>query len=138
MMRMCINIFCCLLIVFALTGCQSNNTKKTVETLNYTVKDYGKFIRWRAYDEATNYIRHKDERAANTDTSALQEIRVTKYQVLTVEINDENQEAFVKAEITYYHERVNSVKTIIDQQLWWKDEESNQWYLDGVLPDLKP
>jgi hypothetical protein len=131
-------MFFCLLIAFALGACQSNSIKKTVDTLNYTVKDYGKFIRWRAYDEATNYLRHQDGRAANKDTSTLQEIRVTKYQVLTVEINEENQEATVKAEITYYHERVNSVKTIIDQQLWWRDEESNQWFLDGKLPDLKP
>lgn len=83
MTRMGINFFCCLLIAFALSGCQSNNVKKTVETLNSTVKGYGQFIRWRAYDEATNYLRQRDGQVANKDTSALQEIRVTKYQILT-------------------------------------------------------
>lgn len=138
MVRISVNIISCLLMVFALSACQSNSVKKTVENLNYTVKNYGQFIRWRAYDEATSYLRHKDGRLANKDTEALQEIRVTKYQVLTVEIDDEKNEALVRAEITYYHERVNSVKTVTDQQLWWQDEESGQWFLDGTLPELKP
>lgn len=138
MVRISVNVLCFLLIAFALSACQSNNSRKTVETLNFTTKNYGQFIRWRAYDEAANHIRHRDGRAANTDTQSLQEIRVTKYQILTVAIDDEKQEATVNAEITYYHERVNSVKTVTDKQLWWKDDESNSWFLDGMLPDLKP
>ena len=138
MVRKSVIVCCCLLLAFSLSACQSNNTKKTVQNLNTTIKNYGLFIRWRSYDEAANHIRHRDGSAANKNTEALQEIRVTKYQVLTVDIDDEKQEATVNAEITYYHERVNSVKTVTDQQLWWKDEETNKWFLDGVLPNLAP
>jgi len=48
-------------------------------------------------------------------------------------LNETNDEAAVLAEISYYHERVNSVHNIRDQQVWWQDE-NGIWRLDGQLP----
>jgi len=138
MVRLVTSIIFCLLLATMLSACQSNKTRSSVDNLNTTIKNYGLFIRWRSYDEAANHIRHRDGQAANKNTEALREIRVTKYQVLTVAIDEEKNEANVTAEITYYHERVNSVKTVTDHQLWWQDEETNKWHLEGVLPALAP
>ena len=127
-----------LLSFIFLSGCFASSPSKDVENLHAEVKTYGKFIRWRAYDEAAGYIRHPDGEAINVNTEALQEIRVTKYEVLTVILNDEKTEATVTAEISYYHERVNNVHTVQDNQLWWRDEESGRWYINGPLPELNP
>ena len=133
-LRIVVYLLCCAL----LSGCLASAPSKDVDNLNVEVKTYGKYIRWRAYDEAAAYIRNPDGEAINVNTEALQEIRVTKYELLTVILNDEQNEAVVTAEISYYHERVNNVHTIQDKQLWWKDDETGRWFVNGTLPALTP
>ena len=127
-------LICCALVA----GCFASVPSKDVDNLNAEVKTYGKFIRWRAYDEAAAYLRNPDGQPINVDTEAMQEIRVTKYEVLTVIFNEDKTEAQVTAEISYYHERVNNVHTIQDKQSWWIDEDSGRWYINGPLPALNP
>ena len=125
---------CCIL----LSSCLASVPSKDVEILNEEVETYGKFIRWRAYDEAAAYLRHPDGKVLNADTEVLQEIRVTKYEVETIILNEEKTEAQVTAEISYYHERVNNVHTIQDRQHWWRDTGSGRWFINGSLPALTP
>lgn len=132
--KVIVYMLCCVI----LGACLASVPSKDVENLNAEVKTYGKFIRWRAYDEAAAYIKHPEGESISVNTEELQEIRVTKYQVLTVILNEEKTEATVTAEISYYHERVNNVHTIQDKQLWWLDEDSGRWYVNGPLPALNP
>lgn len=133
-MRRIIYLLCC---VF-LSACLANVPTKDIDNLNEEVKTYGKLIRWYAYDEAAAYIRHPEGEAIVVNTEALKEIRVTKYNVLSMVVNEDKTEAQVTAEISYYHERVNNVHTIQDKQLWWIDEESGKWFINGQLPALDP
>ena len=128
----------CVVICIVLSGCLAGMPTKEVEGLNNEVNTYGKLIRWRAYDEAAGYIRNQDGGAVDVDTEALKEIRVTKYEVLAVQMDESGIQAQAKAQISYYHERVNAVHTIVDNQNWWKDEESGRWFIDGQLPAFKP
>lgn len=116
-----------------LTGCNSN-PRKEAEDLRYKAKAYGKLIRWKAYDDASNYIKLRDDGDVEVNSDLLNEIRVTKYEVTSMIMNETRDEAIIIAEIAYYHERVNSVHEIKDKQIWWKEEESSAWYLDGQLP----
>ena len=127
-----------LTICIILTSCLAGVPSKQNEQLHTEVKTYGKLIRWRAYDEAAGYIRSPEDKSVIVDTEAYKEIRVTKYQLLTIELNEEQQEANVTAEISYYHERVNNVHTIVDNQLWWRDPDSGRWFINGSLPALTP
>ena len=47
---------------------------------------------------------------------------------------ESQDEAAVTTDISYYHERINSVNDIRDKQTWWKDEDSGRWFIDGTLP----
>ena len=119
--------------VSILSGCNSNPTKDA-EDLRFKAKAYGKLIRWKAYEDAASYIRTRDGNSVELNSELLNEIRVTKYEVASIVMNEQRDEATVIAEIAYYHERVNSVHDIRDKQFWWKDESSGEWYLDGQLP----
>jgi len=116
-----------------LTACNANATKDA-ESLRFKAKAYGKLIRWKAYDDAGSYIKLRDGGVVQVNTKLLNEIRVTKYEVASMVMNEKRDEATVVAEIAYYHERVNSVHEIKDKQIWWKEEGSGVWYLAGQLP----
>ena len=124
------------LFLTQLSGCNAGATK-SAESLRANAKAYGKLIRWKAYEDAAKYIKRRDGSEVEIDTELLNEIRVTKYEVNSMVINDTNDEATVLAEIAYYHERVNNVHNIRESQIWWKDGASGAWYLDGQLPPFK-
>ena len=124
-------MFTILISLLILTACNTN-PRKEAEDLNS--KAYGKLIRWKAYDDASSYIKLRDGGNVVVDSDLLNEIRVTKYEVTSIIMNDERDEAVIVAEIAYYHERVNSVREIKNQQIWWKEESTGAWYLDGQLP----
>lgn len=124
---------CCVITLGLLSACNSGSTKST-ETLRSSAKAYGKLIRWKAYEDAAKYIKLRDDGEVVINTDLLNEIRVTKYEVASMVLSEDNDEAAVLAEISYYHERVNNVHNIRDQQVWWKDEKTGAWYLDGQLP----
>ena len=114
-------------------GCNSN-PRKDAEDLSYKAKAYGKLIRWKAYDDASGYIKLRGDGGVIVNSELLNEIRVTKYEVTSIIMNEQRDEAVVLAEIAYYHERVNSAHEIKDKQIWWKEEDSGAWYLYGQLP----
>ena len=116
-----------------LTACNSSPTK-SAESLKSNAKAYGKLIRWKAYEDAAKYIKLRSGEAVVIDSKLLNEIRVTRYEVSSMVLNENSDEAVVMAEISYYHERVNNVHNIKHQQNWWKDKETGAWYLDGQLP----
>ena len=122
-----------LLSVTVLTACNSNPSKDA-DTLRSKAKAYGKLIRWKAYDDASAYIKLRDGSSVVVNSELLNEIRVTKYEVASMVLNEQQDEATITAEISYYHERVNNLHDIRDKQIWYKDKDSGDWYLDGNLP----
>ena len=134
MMKNVLLILLSLIISVAITtGCNSN-PRKEAEELSYKAKAYGKLIRWKAYEEASGYIKLRNDEELVVNSELLNEIRVTKYEVTSIIMNEQRDEAVILAEIAYYHERVNSVHEIKDKQTWWKEKNSGVWYLDGQLP----
>lgn len=136
-MKIIVSILIVLLANFSLSGCM-NSKAKEVDEFNTHAKSYGKLIRWRAFDDATEYNRPREIDLPEPDMKFLSEIKVTKYEIDSLVLSEEGDEAVVVAEITYYHERINDVKTLKDQQLWWQDEETGRWYVDGGLPNFEP
>lgn len=132
-----IAVFTLFALALSLSGCLSNQPSKQVTQLNDQVKLYGKLIRWRGYEQAAGMLKTRDKPAPEVDHDLLKEIRVTAYEVQQIRLNEEQNEAVVIADISYYHERYNSVHSIEDVQLWWFDEKTGAWWLDGGLPDFK-
>ena len=68
------------------------------------------------------------------DIDAYKDLRVTDYEIKKVIMGDDLKSAVVEAEISYYFETANAVKTIRDSQNWWYSEEAEKWFLDDDLP----
>ena len=123
---------------YLFAGCTSPITKhkekKTLTAFDERIKLYGRLLRWEEYEAAVNMIRHKDESSVEKNLDRFKDLRVTDYEIKKVALDAEYKSAVVEAEISFYFETTNSVKTIRDVQTWWLYEESNIWFLDSGLP----
>lgn len=124
--------------VHLLSGCASPITKhkekKTLTAFDERIKLYGRLLRWEEYEAAVNMVRHKDESPVDKNLERFKNLRVTDYEIKKVALDTEYKSAVVEAEISFYFENTNSVKTIRDIQTWWLYEESNIWFIDSGLP----
>ncbi len=121
--------------VLALNGCASKHKKqKTLSNFDERIRLYGRLLRWEEYEGAVNMIRHQDESSVEIDLDAYNDLQVTYYEVKKVVMGDDLKTAEVEAEINYYFETTNSVKTIRDKQSWWYKEDAETWFLDDDLP----
>lgn len=130
-------VFMLSVFIILLAGCNRSLVKQA-EDLRIQASNYGKLIRWGAYDEAKGYIKPRNGSSVVLDYPLLNEIRVTHYEVTAVNLSASQDEAVVIAQISYYHERVNKVHDMRYEQKWWKQADSERWLLDGALPNFKP
>ena len=125
-------------IVFILSlsieGCASTQKNKTLNTFDERSRLYGRLLRWREYEGAVNMIRHQDESEVEVNLEDYKDVRVTDYEIKRVAMGEDLKTAIVEAEISYYFETTNAVKTLRDTQSWWYAEEAETWFLDGDLP----
>ncbi len=121
-----------------LDGCASPITKhkekKSLNAFDERIKLYGRLLRWEEFEAAINMVRHKDESPADTNLDRFKNLRVTEYEIKKVALDTEYKGAVVEAEITFYFETTNSVKTVRDVQTWWFFDEFGIWFLDSGLP----
>ncbi|MGH1537999.1 MAG: hypothetical protein ACRBDX_08140 [Gammaproteobacteria bacterium] len=134
--KILIIIFTTLCVSFmSLGGCASKHKKqKTLSSFDERIRLYGRLLRWKEYEGAVNLIRYQDESSVEIDLEAYKDLRVTDYEIKKVVMGDELKTAEVEAEIAYYFETTNAVKTIRDKQSWWYKEETETWFLDDDLP----
>jgi len=125
-----------LLIVVCATACGSAGMKSRVSSLDDTMRQYSKLVRWAEYEAAAKHIVFRDREPEVLDNAALRDIRVTKYSEIDRTINEEATEATIRVRIEFYDEDSAVIRTISDTQTWWYDEESKRWFLDDELPDF--
>jgi len=118
----------------SLSGCASTSKNQTLSSFDSTIRLYGRLLRWREFEGAANMIRHQDESSIEVDLDAFKDLRITDYEVKNVVMGDDLKTAEVEAEISYYFETTNSVKTIRDMQSWWYLQDAEKWFLDDDFP----
>ena len=123
-----------LLTLFSFQGCASTKKNQTLNTFDERTRLYGRLLRWKEYEGAVNMIRHKDESSVEVNLDDFNDLRVTDYEIKKVVMGEDLKTAIVQAEISYYFETTNAVKTMRDNQNWWYVEEAETWFLDDDLP----
>ena len=128
------NILCVCTFIVLSSGCASQQKQKALNTFDERTRLYGRLLRWKEYEAAVNLIRHQDESPVNVDLGNYEDLRVVKYEIKRAIFAEDKKSAEVEAEISYYFETQNQVKTIRDTQSWWYLKEVENWFLDGSLP----
>jgi hypothetical protein len=124
------------LLLLALQGCGQMQARERADTLANTTNGYRKAIRWGEFELAAQMIRRRDGTTPAYDAELLKNIRVTSYEYVHRNMSGEGNEAELSAALSYYDVENGRVVQIKDTQVWWFDEATGQWYLDGELPDF--
>ncbi len=124
------------LIVF-LSSCGSMDTRKKLETLDESIKQYNIAMRWALYNKAQGYHMLKDGARLKIDPDSLKHIRITGYSVTEKILNDDLTESVVHGEFNYYHNEYGTLKKASFTHNWWYDPDSKSWFNESEFPDFE-
>lgn len=102
-----------------------------------SLNNYLQLIRWGRFDTAAQYIRYRQtEVPALRARKYLDAIRVTSCEILNQASSADQKEAIVTVGIGFYHVDSGIVESFQERQVWWYEETSKRWFLEGDLPDF--
>ncbi|NNE38320.1 MAG: hypothetical protein HKN08_08445 [Gammaproteobacteria bacterium] len=119
-----------------LLSCGGTVERQKLETLNSAIDDYAYALRWGRTDDAVSYHVNEDGSQPGIDSSIMDSVRVTGFEIRERTVNPEQTEATVKGELNYYHDNSATLRTLEYDQHWWYEPESKQWLLDSDFPEF--
>lgn len=122
----------------AASSCAKIKKESRALKLDQAVRLYTDSIRWGNFDVAAGLLRRRDGGATSATVRVPAEVRVSAYGSSILSVNEERNEATVATSFDYYFPDSNKVRTISQTDLWWFDPGTEQWYMDGSLPDFRP
>lgn len=123
-------------VAMAAAGCAKIEMESRAIKLDQAVRLYTDAIRWGNFDVAAGLLRRRDGGATSATVKVPAEVRVTAYASSILSVNDARDEALVATQFDYYYPDTNRVHSTAQTDLWWFDPGTEQWYLDGSLPDF--
>ena len=126
-----------LVLSLDVAGCAQFERHQQNISMQDRTNSYRKAIRWSEYDIAKSFIQRQDESAYEYDADFYNAIRVVENEIESREIFSGEGFAKVYSKVKFYHVDYNTVTDLVDEQLWWYDEETENWYLDGGFPNYK-
>ncbi len=123
-------------ILFAglLAGCASVQSRARAEDLEQRIEAYAAAIRWGYYDSAAHFIHKRHAEPAPVDAASLKRVRVTAYQFTDKTLGANGRTARIAVTFSYYQVDSGVVRTLLDVQSWWYDDQAQHWMLDGDIP----
>jgi len=103
-----------------------------------TLKQYEAMIRWSEWDGAINFLAPEyleEHPISRLDLERLRLFRVTAYNVRSTQLYDDGLAMTQVVEVRLFLKSRAVERTVMDQQLWRYDEESERWLLHSGLPD---
>lgn len=124
-----------LLILLALAallaGCATTSEQK--DALDRTLRAYERAVRWNTA-QAMYAFAPQSEQAPATAPSALEDIKVTAYDVLDLHVNEARTEATQRVRIKYYRLSYAREVSIIQDQKWRYAKDKERWSLISAPP----
>lgn len=126
----------CLIFLSGLLSCSGTTERRKLETLNEAIDNYAYALRWSRTDDAVSYHVREDGSKPEIDSSIMDSVSVTGFEIKERNVNPEQTEATVKGELNYYKSSSATVRTIEYNQRWWYQEDSGKWFVDGDFPEF--
>jgi len=128
-------------LILCVCACTSYNALVADrDELNNSVKEYNDLIRQNDFGKAKSFAADavKQEFAARAE--AAKNVRVTGYRILNTDYEDFKGAQIVKVQFDYSLPPSNTLKTLVDEQLWSfvyvKEEGRKRWKLMTPFPDF--
>lgn len=120
------------LIALGISSCgQIKDDAKRI-ALENTLNGYRQAIRWGYLQAAAGFV--SPEQRTDLDTEALQNVRVTGYQVLQPGTIAPDDTAVQLVQIDYVLEDQQRLKKLTERQRWRYDPQTGAWWLESGLP----
>lgn len=125
-----------IILLIGLDGCRTLDKKRAEKSLESTLRSYEITIRWGELTEAYSFL--KAEIAIdNAIPEGLDNVRVTKYEVVQPAVNIDENTVVQTANIEYLFRDRQVVRSLNDRQVWELDKESNKWYRINPIAEFK-
>ena len=118
-----------------LVGCPKTKEDKD---LSETLKQYETIVRWAQWDAAIDFVSmeyQEEHPITRLDLDRLRLFRVTQYVVRSSAPIDEGKGLIQVVEIRMFNKNQARERSIIDEQYWKYNEETERWKLHSGLPD---
>ena len=118
-----------------LTGCPQTKEDKD---LSETLTQYESIVRWAQWDAAVDFVSPEYQREhpiTRLDLDRLRLFRVTQYVVRSSAPVDEGMGLLQIVEIRMFNKNQARERTIIDEQYWKFNPQTERWQLHSGLPD---
>jgi len=127
--------FLLLTLLLALAACSASTQEKK---LGETFKQYETIIRWSQWDAAASFISAEyqiEHPITRLEMDRLRLFKVTSYTVRSTGTFDEGMTARQVVEIKMFNSHQGVERTIMDEQEWRYNPETQAWKLHSGLPD---
>ena len=118
-----------------LTACPQTKEDKD---LSDTLQQYETIVRWAQWDAAIEFVSMKymeEHPITRLELDRLRLFRVTQYVVRSAAPINEGKGLIQVVEIRMFNKNQARERTIIDEQYWKYNEETERWKLHSGLPD---
>jgi hypothetical protein len=118
-----------------LSGCPQTKSDKS---LSETLLQYETIVRWAQWDAAADFVSkeyQEENPITRLDLDRLRLFRVTQYSVRSSVPIDEENGLIQVVEIRMFNKNQARERSIVDEQLWKYNEETQRWKLHTGLPD---
>jgi hypothetical protein len=134
-MKLILRTILLLSLAILLAGCPKTKEDKD---LSETLKQYETIVRWAQWDAAVDFVSmeyQEEHPITRLDLDRLRLFRVTQYLVRSSAPIDEGKGLIQVVEIRMFNKNQARERSIIDEQYWKYNEETERWKLHSSLPD---
>jgi hypothetical protein len=122
-------------IASLLVACPKTKEEKG---LSETLLQYETIVRWAQWDAATDFVAAEyleEHPITRLELDRLRLFRVTQYAVRSSVPVDEGKGLIQVVEIRMFNKNQARERTVIDEQYWKYNEQTERWKLHSGLPD---
>jgi hypothetical protein len=134
-MKLILRTLVTLSLATLLLGCPQTKEEKG---LSETLTQYETIIRWAQWDAAVDFISpeyQQEHPITRLDLDRLRLFRVTQYMVRSSAPVDGGNGLMQVVEIRMFNKNQARERSVIDEQYWKYNEQTERWKLHSGLPD---